>query len=301
MQTTQIPENILFFEARARDVRLRNIHLLSKRELKIKQIADRNGISSPIMLKHIKKLEDAGFVTTRLEKRDGSLCKICTLIFAEYRLGLDFRRRGLPMSHCHSIPVGSYCLIEGTPTCGLAVEKGLVGPCDDPRVFWETERFNAQLLWFTQGYVEYRWPNYLTPAQKILEIELSFEIASEAPDYAEIWPSDITFGFNGTTLFSWTSPGDYGVKRGKLTPEWWLSNQYGLLKTMRLTRDGVYLDEQKVSDIPLDQLTRDTDKHWSLRFEVPEDAENVGGLTLFGKKFGNHAQDIMVRTFWEAT
>ena len=25
----------------------------------------------------------------------------------------------------------------------------------------------------------------------------------------------------------------------------------------------------------------------------------MGGLTLFGKKFGNHEQDIVVRTFFE--
>ncbi len=36
-----------------------------------------------------------------------------------------------------------------------------------------------------------------------------------------------------------------------------------------------------------------------IRFEVAKGAKNVGGLTLFGKKFGNHAQDIMVRTFFE--
>lgn len=299
MLIAPIPENIVFFEALASDVRLKIIHMLSEEELNIKQLADRIGISSPIMLKHVQKLEDAGLVTTRLEKRNGSLCKICTLIFAEYRLALDFRRRGLPMTHSYSIPVGSYFLIEGTSTCGLATEKNVIGSRDDPRGFWETERVNAQLLWFTQGYVEYRWPNHLTPEQKILEIELSFEIASEAPDFADVWPSDITFHFNGTKLFSWTSPGDYGVKRGKLTPEWWPSNQYGLLKTVRLMRDGVFMDDQKVSDITLDKLVKDAGDYWSLRFEVAKDAKNVGGLTLFGKKFGNHAQDIMVRTFWE--
>lgn len=301
MLIAPIPENIAFFEALASDVRLEIIHLLSEEELNIKQLADKIGISSPIMVKHVNKLESAGIVTTRMEKRDGSLCKMCTLVFAEYRLAMDFRRRGLPISHSYSIPVGSYCLLEGTPTCGLATEKNVIGPRDDPRVFWETERFNAQLLWFTQGYVEYRWPNPLTAKQKVIEIELSFEIASEAPDFAGTWPSDITFYFNDINLFSWTSPGDYGMKRGKLTPEWWPSNQYGLLKTLRLTPGGIFMDDQKVSDIALDKLIQDADKYWSLRFEVAKDAENVGGLTLFGKKFGNHAQDIMVRTFWEAS
>ncbi len=301
MLISPIPENIAFFEALASDVRLKVIHLLAVKELNIKQLAEKIGISSPIMLKHVRKLEDAGLVTTRMVNKNGSISKICTLTFAEYRLMLDFRRRGLAMIHSCSIPVGSYCLIKGTPTCGLATEKNTIGPLDDPRVFWEAERFNAQLLWFTQGYVEYRWPNYFTPEQRIVEIELSFEIASEAPDFADVWPSDITVQFNGTELFTWTSPGDYGTKRGKLTPEWWPSNQYGLLKTVRITRDGVMLDGDKVSGIGLDKLVGVDDEYWSLRFEVPGDAKNAGGLTLFGKKFGNHAQDIMVRTFWEAS
>ena len=29
--------------------------------------------------------------------------------------------------------------------------------------------------------------------------------------------------------------------------------------------------------------------------EVPDDAKNVGGLTIFGKSFGNYNQDINVR------
>ncbi len=301
MLISPIPENIAFFEALASDVRLEIIHLLAAEELNIKQLAEKIGISSPIMLKHVKKLEDAGLVTTRMVNRNGSISKICTLVFAEYRLMLDFRRRGLPMIHSYSLPIGSYCLIDGTPTCGLATEKTTLGSLDDPRVFWETERFNAQLLWFTQGYVEYRWPNYFTPGQRIVEVELSFEIASEAPDFADVWPSDITAHFNGAALFTWTSPGDFGARRGKLTPEWWPSNQYGLLKTVRLTRDGVLLDGEKVSDAALDALLAGAGQYWSLRFEVPGDAKNAGGLTLFGKKFGNHAQDIMVRTFWEAS
>lgn len=293
-----IPENVAFFEALASDVRLKIIRVLSEEDFNIKELSERIGISSPIMLKHVKKLEDAGLVTTRLVKRNGSINKICTLVFAEYRLSLDFRRRGLPSVYSFSIPVGHYCLVDGKPTCGLATEKDVIGFRDDPRVFWESEHVNAQLLWFTQGYVEYKIPNYLTPGQNATEIEISFEIASEAPDYVEDWPSDITFYFNGIKLFTWTSPGDYGFKRGKLTPDWWASNQYGLLKLVHITPNGIILDDKKVSDVTLEQVLMGGGHYWGLRFEVSKDAENVGGLTLFGRKFGNYEQDIMVRTFY---
>ena len=59
------------------------------------------------------------------------------------------------------------------------------------------------------------------------------------------------------------------------------------------------MDDEKVSDVTLEQLLTYDHHYWSIRFEVAKDAKNVGGLTLFGKKFGNHEQDIVVRTFFE--
>ncbi len=301
MIITPTPENVAFFDALASDVRLKIIQLLSKEDLNIKELAERVGVSSPIMLKHVNMLENAKIITSHLVKRNGSTSRVCTLIFAEYRLLIDTRRRNLPSVYSLSIPVGMYSDIDGKPTCGLATEKDVIGVFDDPRVFWDPERANAQLLWFSQGYVEYRVPNYYSPEQSITEIELSFEIASEAPDFVDDWPSDISFYLNGIKLFTWTSPGDYGVKRGILTPEWWPSNQYGLLKVIHVTREGVMMDGIKMSDVTLEQVLTCTKSYWSIRFEVAEDAKNVGGISLFGQKFGNHAQDILMRVFFEKT
>lgn len=299
MIITPTPENAAFFKVLASDVRLKIIQLLSKEDLNIKELATLIGVSSPIMLKHVQMLENAGFVTSRLVKRNGSTSRVCTLVFAEYRFMIEARRGNMPLVRSISVPIGYYCAIEGTPTCGLVTEKGVIGVFDDPRVFWDPERVTAQLLWLTQGSVEYRMPNCCSPEQKLVEIELSFEIASEAPDFADDWPSDITFYFNGVKLFTWTSPGDYGMKRGILTPEWWPSNQYGLLKVIHITSEGVFMDEKRMADVTLEQVLTDTDLFWSIRFEVAEDAQHVGGLSLFGKKFGNHAQDILMRAFFE--
>ena len=299
MVISPTPENAPFFRALASDVRLKAIQLLSEDELSIKELADRIGVSSPIMIKHIQTLENAGIVTSRLVKRHGAISRICTLMFAEYRFMLDSRRTGFPSVYSYSVPIGQYRDIEGKPTCGLATEKNVIGFRDEPRVFWEPERVNAQLLWFSEGSVEYRIPNYNMPKQKLIEIELSFEIASEAPDFADDWPSDITFHMNGIRLFTWTSPGDYGEKRGILTPDWWPSNQYGLLKVIHILPDCVMMDNAKVSEATLDQIASNSNYYWSICFEVAAGAKNVGGLTLFGKKFGNYAQDILIRMFYD--
>ena len=36
---------------------------------------------------------------------------------------------------------------------------------------------------------------------------------------------------------------------------------------------------------------------WTLRFAVDEQAVYEGGLTLYGSGFGNHNQDIVIRTY----
>lgn len=58
------------------------------------------------------------------------------------------------------------------------------------------------------------------------------------------------------------------------------------------------MDGEKVSDVSLAQVEANLGQHWSLSFEVAEDAQNVGGLTLFGRGFGNHEQDIIVRVYY---
>lgn len=291
-------ENLPFFEALASDVRIKMLNLLADRDMNIKELAQAVGISSPIMLKHVRKLEDAGIIVTRMVNRNGSVQKMCTLLGAEYRLEMPPRQMNLRNCHEIHIPVGHYTDIDAQPTCGLATEHGIIGHLDDPRYFLEPERVNAQAIWFSTGFVEYSIPNYLTPSQYVEEIEISFEISSEAPDFKDEWPSDIQFSLNGVKLCQWTSPGDFGEKRGILTPLWWSSNQYGLLKILRISHKGTLLDGERVSDITPENVQVGNGKRWVLRFEVSKDAKNAGGLTLFGSKFGNYSQDILVRTFY---
>ena len=79
------------------------------------------------------------------------------------------------------MPIGAYTDVSIIPTCGLAGELGIIGHLDDPSTFYEPERIYAQLLWFRLGYVEYRFPNRLPPNVALDDIEVSFEVCSEAP------------------------------------------------------------------------------------------------------------------------
>lgn len=289
-------ENLNFFEALASDTRLKIIQRLTEGDFNIKELAEYLHISSAIVTKHIKKLESAGIVKTHFARKNGSVQKVCTILNYDISLLMP---KFLQVREClnTTIPVGLYSDFDVKPTCGLANEKNSIGHYDDPRSFLDVERVTAQILWFGQGYIEYQFANYLLSNYTPTEIEISLEIASEAPGVNSDWLSDITFTLNGTALCQWTSPGEFNNHRGVLTPSWWNLGQYGMLKTILINHKGIYLDDEKQSGLTIDDLDL-SGKRWILKLEVPADAENIGGLTLFGKGFGNYQQDIIVRTYY---
>lgn len=136
------------------------------------------------------------------------------------------------------VKVGHYSSYDITPTCGLASSKALIGEVDDARYFEHPDRYNAEILWFTNGFVEYVIPNFIPGFQKITQISITMELSSEAPGVNSDWPSDIEFYLNDKPLGCWTSPGDFGDVKGLFTPTWWPENwnQYGLLKLLVINK-----------------------------------------------------------------
>ena len=152
-----------------------------------------------------------------------------------------------------------------------------------------------------KGYVEYRLPNYLKENQIPTELQISLELSSEAPGVSSNWPSDISFWLNDILLCSWTSPGDFGEKRGIFAPDWWSSgwNQYGLLKLLTVSREGTFMDGHKMSDLTIHDLSLSYKSEMRFRIGVPDTAKNIGGMTIFGKGFGNYDQNIRMRLIFE--
>jgi predicted transcriptional regulator len=290
------------YEALASDVRIKIVHLLAKQEMNIKELAQAIGLSSAIMTMHIKKLEKSGIIRTNMLPGRGGAQKMCSLVIDHIEV-LFPQKNGAAFRKFHEtiISVGHYCNFHIEPTCGLATPEKVIGIFDEPRCFLDPDRVNAKILWFGQGFVEYKLPNYLLNSEEPVELEISMEISSEAPLANENWPSDISFFLNGVLLGSWTSPGDFGgIKRGKFTPDWWWGeiNQYGLLKVLRINSKGTFIDGNKISDVTLDELDI-KQKQWTFKAAVLEDAKHVGGMTLFGSGFGNYNQDIIFKLYYE--
>ena len=115
--------------------------------------------------------------------------------------------------------------------------------------------------------------------------------------YRDPWKSDIFVSVNGRRLGVWTSPCDCGGRHGRLTPEWWsdLSTQYGFLKTWRVNGEGSYLEDARIGDVTLADLSLEDMPYIAVRIGVSPQAQHVGGINLFGERFGDHPQAIILR------
>jgi predicted transcriptional regulator len=295
------PRSLPIYEALSSSVRLQVINLLAKQDMNIKELAQALNLSSPIMTMHVRKLEKAGIIQATKIPGQGGNRKVCTLVAEQ--ITIDFPRKGdiSPTRDYHQtiVSVGHYTDFQIEPTCGLASTEKVIGEFDEPRCFLDAERFNAKILWFGQGFVEYKVPNYLLSDEIPEELEISMEISSEAPFTNRNWPSDISFHLNGVNLGTWTSPGDFGGKRGKYTPDWWWEevNQYGLLKVIKVNKQGTFIDGNQVSVVSLDKLNI-REKQLNFRIGIDESAPHIGGVTLFGSGFGNYNQDIVFKLYY---
>ena len=281
--------------------RLAVLRYLGDRVVSVNQIAEDLGMPASTAAMHVGVLEHAGLITCELRPATRGLRKVCSRTYDEIVVGLPRGDRHARRSAEVAMPVGAYTDIAVEPTCGLASADGLIGLMDDPASFYEPSRLSAQLLWFHAGHVEYRFPNRLPPGASMTRLTVSMEVCSEAPLHDPDWPSDITVSLNGTALGTWTSPGDFGGTRGRLTPSWWddRDSQYGLLKRFRVTDDGTTIDGVRLSGVTLDDLDLHPARPIVLRIEVARDAANVGGVNIFGQAFGNYPQDILLRIDYE--
>ncbi|MBU3185314.1 ArsR/SmtB family transcription factor [Clostridium estertheticum] len=287
------------YEALDSSVRIKIINLLSELPLNIKEIASKLELSSAIITMHINKLEKAGIVKGERTKSKGGVQKICSLILDGIIIDFPRKTQKRVEQHEYIVPIGQYTDFEITPTCGLATTEKIIGYFDDTRSFLDSQRVAAKILWFTQGFVEYKLPNYLLTTQNPSELEISMEIGSEAPGANKNWPSDISFIMNGIKIGEWTSPGDFADVKGKYTPNWWNSdiNQYGMLKIIKINDKGSFIDGEKISDVKLSDINIRS-KQWKLRLAVAADAKHIGGLTVFGSGFGNYDQDLIFRLYY---
>lgn len=285
------------FKALASDTRAAILGLLANGPMNINTIGQTLGIAQPSITKHIQVLDQVGLVTTEYTPGSQGMQKLCSLAYDRLIVSLE----GIPDTEDRveivSMPIGLYTLANPTPTCGLANSERIIDFLDEPQAFFHPDRGTAQLLWMSDGFVEYVFANTLPSSMDIYRLEIAMEICSEAPDYDNDFPSDITVWINGVEIGTWTSPGDLGGKHGRLNPSWWFEHgtQFGMLKVWSVDADGSFVDGTQVSDVTLKDIYLLPKQPALVRIGVKPDAEHKGGFNLFGRGFGNYEQDLVMR------
>ncbi len=301
-EITSFDELLKVSKALSSKLRLTLIQLVAQKNgININELADKLNVTSSAMTAHIHQLEDAGLI--RVEKTSGKrgTQKRCYLDDCQFFINPTFQAAE-DDSYVVDLPIGSFVNHKVFPTCGMATREHIIGQWDYPCYFDDPERLNANILWMGHGFVEYRFPNYLKANSKPVEIQITQELSSEAPGYNENWPSDIHFTFNNTPLGIWTSPGDFGSKHGLFTPDWWISglNQYGILVPLIIRQNGTYIGGEKISDVTIDDFNITSSSELVYRIDAPTNNDNRGGMTLFGKGFGNYNQGLRFKMFYQS-
>ena len=277
-------------------VRLEILGLLYDQSMIIGEIAKKLDIPASSAAFHLKLLEQAGLV--RMEEQPGTRgsTKLCTIKVDHIAIDRVKKNTDIDEIFSAEMPVGAYSSCQVTPTCGLCGPAGVIGNEDAEYCFYYPERMDAGILWTASGFVEYKFANGVPKKRMAKKVSVSMEICSEAPGYREDWKSDITLWINGIDCGTWTCPGDFGGRRGRLTPSFWPngSTQYGIQTIWAVRKDGTYMNEKKVSDVTVEQLCLWEKSYVSVKIGNKPDAKYVGGFNLFGKGFGDYNQDIIL-------
>lgn len=275
--------------------------LCSKGPMNVNDMARALALPQSTVATGIQILEEVGLVESRLAKGRKGNQKICSAVYDEILISFEDKSVNKADDVIEvEMPVGLYTSCDIHAPCGLCSSDSVIGLLDVPDYFLDPQRMQAGLVWFGRGFVEYKFPNNAKVLNKdVRAIEFSMELSSEVPGTNPDWPSDITLWVNGMPVGTWTSPGDYGDKRGAHTPGWWKleGSQYGKLKTWRISTRGTFIDGVSTSNVTVGDLALAQHSSIRLRVGIAENASHTGGVNIFGRGFGNYGRDIVMRLY----
>jgi predicted transcriptional regulator len=292
------PDADVIFKALGHPLRLKILAILATRAHTVVQISEILQKPVTTLNQHLNALEVAGLIQTELRPATRGTEKICSSIYTRMNCNLIPISEPLEQVIQISMPLGAYSDFRVDRPCGLASEVHVIGKLGDPDAFLEPDHIEAKALWFGSGFVEYRFPKRLPPHAVPVKLSISMELCSEAAGTNNDYPSDITVWINSCEVGTWTSPGDFGDRRGMLNPDWWRFSQYGHLKTWMVDEKGSSIDQQRSSKHSIEDLQIESNPYITVRIGNKPDAKHIGGVNILGSTFGDHPQDILLRIFY---
>ena len=283
--------------------RLDMLRLLGVRKMNVVEMAEALQLPVSTVANHVRVLEAANLIRTELLPATRGAMKLCSLVGEDLHIEIGSgaaHPAGEPQVYQVEMPLGHYSACEVYPTCGMAGADGMLIREDEPASFYYPKRVSAQLIWFGKGYIEYLLPLELPQGAGIAAFKLSAEICAETPGYDLDHPSDISVWINGVEIGTWTCPGDFGDRRGRLNPVWWQDNltQYGMLAVWQVDSRQTTLNEQRISSVTVGDLLMEGRPNVRIRIGVKDDAANKGGVNLFGRQFGDYEQDLVMEVVY---
>lgn len=286
-------------KALSHPLRIRMLYQLLKSPRSVNELSKLNGLTNSTVLFHLQILEKAALAVCKTKPNKKGKTLIFYINFNEIKINTS-ENANMPMKvETQSIGVGNYTYCKPLQYIRFATDERFI--VFDNIDAYNPVRFDAKLICIDNGEVCYAFSNTFAQRGTVDKLEFSLELSSESPYFCNDWKSEIIFSVCGIDVATYLSPGDFGGERGKLTPIWWDDrySQYGLLVTLEIKTDGVYINNKKINDrITLASLPlTDSDK---LTFSVRTDKTRkyAGGFNIFGKSFGNFPQDILFKAYY---
>ena len=281
------------------DVRLEILKYMLNRSVSLSEISKSLNLPISSVSRHIDILEDAGLIVINYQPGLKGHTKFCAQAVLDVKISLVANKADSEMkSYITEMPVGMYSDCKVSAPCGMVSKESKLGNFDDVQIFYSPLRAQAECLWFKSGYVTYVFPSPQKDTENRKRISFSLEVCSDTIYYNNNWPSDITVNINGLEILTFTSPGNFGGKRGRLTPDYWpvTSSQFGQLQKISVDKNGVYLNNVLLhKQITFDDLRLFEKNSITFTIGVKEDAEHCGGISLLGKNFGDFEQAIIMK------
>lgn len=280
--------------------RVKILHFLQYKNRSLSEISKEIDIPFSSVLRHIDVLLDANIISINYQPSPKGHAKYCALKLLHFETFIEdnVEEENTKQEMLIEMPIGMFSDYQISSPCGMLGKEGPIGEMDDPEILYSPERAHAECIWFTSGYITYNFPMSHIRQINTSELSFTFELCSEAPYHNNMWPSDITISVNKIELLTYTSPGDFGGRRGKYTPNYWplTSTQYGLLKKITINEKGVFLDNKLVNtNITFKDLNLLKNQSIEFKLEVKKDAKHCGGINLFGANFGDFPQHIIMK------
>lgn len=283
-------------EALSSNTRIQILKLLVYNSYTIKELSNKLNLAMSTTSFHVSILKKNGLVKIVAAPNKKGNEKNVSLNVEKATIFFSGLKNEETSSCYFDLPIGSYSSSNITPPCLINTKRNTITPIDNPAVFKSPEHIKAQLISFSKGYLEYTILTEKFKRKQIQSIKISLELCSECPNFNSNWKSDITFWINDLEIGDYRSYGDYGGRMGKYSPSWWssTSSNFGNMVSIEVNNLGSYINGKEISTMTLNHFDICSQEYFTFKIGIKDDAKYVGGINLFGKDFGDYAQDIQI-------